>query len=595
MILQQAIVFAVLALALALFVWGRWRYDIVALLALLVVTVTGIIPGDQAFAGFGHPAVITVAAVLVVSRGLRNSGAVDSLANLLFRVGERPTAQVGALSALVAALSAFMNNVGALALLMPVAIRMARKNGRSPSLLLMPLAFGSLLGGLMTLIGTPPNIIIATFRAETGAAPFRMFDFTPVGLGVVGAGLLFVTLVGWRLVPQRKGTASREELFEIGDYITEVTIPEDSKLVGKRLRDLASLTDAEIIVVGLVRGERRQHAPSTFEKLQAGDLLIVEANSDDLRELVEAAGLKLSGSRKLGEEALGSNDQVGLMEAVIMSDSQMVRQTARSLNLRWRLGLNLLGVARQGSRLRGRLRNIRFQAGDVLLLQGPVETLPETLSTLGCLPLAERGLRLGRPRRILLGVTIFVAALLLAAAGLLPIQVAFIGAAVTMLLANMLSLREAYESIDWSIIILLGGMIPVGQALEVSGGAELIAEGVLAAAGQMPPVVTLVIILVGTMFLSDLVNNAAAAVLMAPIAISVAGGMGASPDPFLMGVAIGASCAFLTPIGHQSNTLVMGPGGYRFGDYWRMGLLLEVVIAVVSIPLIMLFWPLGLG
>jgi di/tricarboxylate transporter len=273
----------------------------------------------------------------------------------------------------------------------------------------------------------------------------------------------------------------------------------------------------------------------------------------------------------------------------------MVRQTARSLNLRWRFGLNLLGVARQGSRLRGRLRNIRFQAGDVLLLQGPVETLPETLSTLGCLPLAERGLRLGRPRRILLGVTIFVAALLLAAAGLLPIQVAFIGAAVTMLLANMLSLREAYESIDWSIIILLGGMIPVGQALEVSGGAELIAEGVLAAAGQMPPVVTLVIILVGTMFLSDLVNNAAAAVLMAPIAISVAGGMGASPDPFLMSVAIGASCAFLTPIGHQSNTLVMGPGGYRFGDYWRMGLLLEVVIAVVSIPLIMLFWPLGLG
>jgi di/tricarboxylate transporter len=311
--------------------------------------------------------------------------------------------------------------------------------------------------------------------------------------------------------------------------------------------------------------------------------------------MVEAAGLKLSGSRKLGEEALGSNDQVGLMEAVIMSDSQMVRQTARSLNLRWRFGLNLLGVARQGSRLRGRLRNIRFQAGDVLLLQGPVETLPETLSTLGCLPLAERGLRLGRPRRILLGVTIFVAALLLAAAGLLPIQVAFIGAAVTMLLTNMLSLREAYESIDWSIIILLGGMIPVGQALEVSGGAELIAEGVLAAAGQMPPVVTLVIILVGTMFLSDLVNNAAAAVLMAPIAISVAGGMGASPDPFLMSVAIGASCAFLTPIGHQSNTLVMGPGGYRFGDYWRMGLLLEVVIAVVSIPLIMLFWPLGLG
>jgi di/tricarboxylate transporter len=282
------------------------------------------------------------------------------------------------------------------------------------------------------------------------------------------------------------------------------------------------------------------------------------------------------------------------MEAVVMSDSQIVSQTARSLNLRWRFGVNLLGVARQGSRLHGRLRNIRFQVGDVLLLQGPAETLPETLSTLGCLPLAERGLRLGRPRRIFWGVTIFVATLATAAIGLLPVQVAFIGAAVAMLLANMLSLREAYESIDWSIIVLLGGMIPVGQALEVSGGAELIANGVLAASGQMPPVVTLLIILVGTMFLSDLVNNAAAAVLMAPIAISVAGGMGASADPFLMSVAIGASCAFLTPIGHQSNTLVMGPGGYQFGDYWRMGLLLEVIITGVSIPLIMLFWPLGL-
>lgn len=595
MILQQAIVFSVLALALALFVWGRWRYDIVALLALLVVIVAGIIPGDQAFAGFGHPAVITVATVLVLSHGLRNSGVVDSLSRLLFRVGERPTAQVGALSSVVAGFSAFMNNVGALALLMPVAIRMARKNGRSPSLLLMPLAFGSLLGGLMTLIGTPPNIIIATFRAETGAVPFRMFDFMPVGLGVAVAGILFISLVGWRLVPQRKGAASREELFEIGDYVTEVIIPEDSGLVGKSLRELATLTDIEVVVVGLVRGERRQPTPSNFEKLRAGDLLIVEADSEDLRELVEAVGLKLSGSRKLGEEALVSNDQVSLIEAVVTTDSQIVGQTARSLNLRWRYGVNLLGVARLGSRLRGRLRDIRFQAGDVLLLQGPTEILPETLAALGCLPLAGRGLRLGQPRRVLLGIGIFTTAMLLAAFGLLPVQVALVGAVVTMLLTNILSLREAYESIDWSIIILLGAMIPVGQALEVSGGADLIAHGVLAASGQTPPVVMLTVVLVATMFLSDLVNNAAAAVLMAPIAISVAGGMGASVDPFLMCVAIGASCAFLTPIGHQSNTLVMGPGGYQFGDYWRMGLLLEVVITIVSIPLIMLFWPLDIG
>jgi di/tricarboxylate transporter len=591
---QIVVVFVVLALALVLFINGRWRYDVVALLALLAVTVAGIIPGEVAFAGFGHPAVITVAAVLVVSRGLRNSGVVDFLARPLFRVSDQPTSQVGALTSLVAGLSAFMNNVGALALLMPVALRMARKNGRSPSLLLMPLAFGSLLGGLVTLIGTPPNIIIATFRAETGAEPFRMFDFAPVGLGVALAGVLFVSLVGWRLVPQRKGATSREELFEIGDYITEVTVPESSKLAGKRIRDIGQVTDAEVVVLSLVRNKERQHSPSSFTTLRGGDLLVVEADSEDLRELVDAAGLQLHGSRKLGEAALGSSDQIGLTEAVVMSDSHIIGQTARSLNLRWRYGVNLLGVARMGSRIQRRLRSIRFQVGDVLLLQGPTETINETLSSLGCLPLAMRGLSIGRQRQVVQGIAIFGVALALAAVGLLPIQVTFMGAAVAMVMTRILSLREAYESIDWSVIVLLGAMIPVGQALELSGGADLIAEGTLAAAGSLPPVVSLIIVLVATMFLSDLVNNAAAAVLMAPIAIAVGNGLGASVDPFLMCVAIGASCAFLTPIGHQSNTLVMGPGGYQFGDYWRMGLLLEVIIVIVSIPLIMFFWPLGI-
>jgi di/tricarboxylate transporter len=592
---QIAVVFVVLALALVLFINGRWRYDIVALLALLVVTVAGIIPGEQAFAGFGHPAVITVAAVLIVSRGLRNSGVVDLLARPLLRVKNDPTIQVGSLSSLVAALSAFMNNIGALALLMPVALRMARKNGRSPSLLLMPLAFASLLGGLVTLIGTPPNIIIATFRTETGAEPFRMFDFAPVGLGVALAGVLFIVLVGWRLVPQRKGAASREELFEIGDYITEVIVPENSKLAGKRIRDIGQVSDAEVVVLELARGKERQNSPSSFTLLRGGDLLVIEADSEDLRELVDAAGLELHGSRKLGEEALRSSDYIGLMEAVVMSDSHIVGQTVRSLNLRWRYGVNLLGVARMGSRIQRRLRNIQFQVGDVLLLQGPRETFSATLSSLGCLPLAMRDLSLGRRRRVVLGVTIFAVALLLAAVGALPIQVTFMGAAVAMIMTRILSLREAYESIDWSIIVLLGAMIPVGQALELSGGADLIAEGTLAAAGSLPPAISLIIILVATMFLSDLVNNAAAAVLMAPIAIAVANGLGASADPFLMCVAIGASCAFLTPIGHQSNTLVMGPGGYQFGDYWRMGLFLEVIIVAVAIPLIMLFWPLGIS
>jgi di/tricarboxylate transporter len=593
MTIEQTVVFAVLLLCLVLFVLGRWRYDIVALLALLVVTIAGIVPAEQAFAGFGHPAVITVAAVLVASRGLFNSGLVSSIASWLGRLGERPTLLLLALTALVTICSAFMNNVGALALLMPVAIQIARKSGRPPSVFLMPLAFGSLLGGMTTLIGTPPNIIIATFRAQVAEEPFGMFDFSPVGAGVAVPGVLFLALLGWRLIPRRKGQASREELFHIKDYITEVRIPENSKMVSKTLYDLERAVEEEVTVLGLVRGEKRLLAPSIFEYLQSGDILIVEADSQAIKSLIDATGLELVGSKAMGSEAVGS-DEVSVMEAVVKTDSPMIGNTSWTLSLRWRYGVNLLGVARHGEQLEERLRKVQFIAGDILLLQGATQALQEMLQTLGCLPLAERGLRLGHPRRIVFAVGLFATAVTAAVTGFLPVQVSFVALGVAMVLTKLISLRDVYEAIDWPIIVLLGGMIPVGQALESTGGAQLIADGLLRISGQMPATATLVIVLVGTMFLSDLVNNAAAAVLMAPIAISVAQGMGASADPFLMAVAVGASCAFLTPIGHQSNTLVMGPGGYRFGDYWRMGLPLEVVIATISIPLILHFWPLGL-
>lgn len=592
--IEAIIVFAVLFLALILFVWGRWRYDVVALLALLAVTVTGIIPGDQAFAGFGHPAVITVAAVLVVSRGLTNSGVVDAIAHRLGRAGDSPAAQVAVLTALVTFLSGFMNNVGALALMMPVSIRMARRHGHSPSIFLMPVAFGSLLGGLTTLIGTPPNIIIATFRAGNGQEAFRMFDFTPVGLGVALAGMLFIILIGWRLVPVRKGRALRRDMFEIERYVTEVRVPQESALVGRSLSNIPLTADTEVVVVGLVRGDTPVAAPSSYEAVLAGDILIVEARTEDLKTFTNRLDLELVGDldQDVTQEVLQS-DAIRIIEAVVRPESLMVGETVRSLNLRQQYGVNLLAISRQGARAHTRLGRVRIQAGDVLLLQGPRGTFGEVLSSLGALPLAERGLSLGRPRRIFLSVGIFGAAIVTAAVGLVPVQVAFIAASLVMIMTNLLTLAEAYESIDWSIIVLLGAMIPVGQALEVSGGADLIANQVLYLAQRgVSPAATLVLVLVGTMFLSDLINNAAAAVLMAPIAVTIAEGLGASADPFLMCVAIGASCAFLTPIGHQSNTLVMGPGGYRFGDYWRMGLLLEIVIVLTSIPLILRFWPL---
>ena len=595
MTLEQVIVFGTLFLALIFFAAGRWRYDVVALMALLVVAASGIVEANAVFSGFGHPAVMTVAAVLVVSRGLQNSGVVDAVAQGMSHIGDRPAAQIIVLTGLVTVFSGFMNNIGALALFMPVAIRIARRGNYSPSLLLMPLAFGSLLGGLTTLIGTPPNIIIATFREQNSAVPFRMFDFTPVGIGVAFVGVLFVSLIGWRLIPQRKGQISREDLFEIEDYITEVRVPHESQIAGRPLRDLTEVvSEVEITVVGLVRGEQRLMAPSSFEIMRAGDILIVEADSDSLKALVDAAGFELVGSKEFSKDILGS-DEVSVMEAIVMANSPMEGRTALNLNLRWRYGVNLLAVARQGARLRSRLESIHFRVGDVLLLQGRTETLQEVLSTLRCLPLAERGLRFGRPRRVLLSTGVFGVAVLITALGLLPVQITFVGAAVIMVLFGLLSLGEAYDSINWPIIVLLGAMIPIGQALENTGGAQLIASGLLEVAGQMSPVGMLVIVLVGTMFLSDVVNNAAAAVLMAPIAANVAQGIGASVDPFLMAVAIGASCAFLTPIGHQSNTLVMGPGGYRFGDYWRMGLPLEIIITLVATPLILWFWPLAVA
>lgn len=590
--IEAIIVFAVLFLALILFVWDRWRYDVVALLALLAVTVTGIIPGDQAFAGFGHPAVITVAAVLVVSRGLLNSGVVDAIAHRLGRAGDGLAAQVAVLTALVTFLSGFMNNVGALALMMPVSIRIARRNGQSPSLFLMPVAFGSLLGGLTTLIGTPPNIIIATFRADNGLEPFRMFDFTPVGLGVAVVGVLFIALAGWRLVPVRKSRAWRRDIFEIERYMTEVRVSEESALVGRSLANIQMTADTEVVVVGLVRGNTPVAAPSSYEHLEAGDILIVEARTEDLKTFTNRLDLELVGDRDVTQEVLQS-DAVHLVEAVVRTGSFMVGETVRSLNLRQQYGVNLLGISRQGARAHTRLGRVRIQAGDVLLLQGPRGMFGEVLSSLGALPLAERRLTLGRPRRILLSVGIFGAAIITAAVGLVPVEVAFIAASVAMIMTDLLTLGEVYESIDWSVIVLLGAMIPVGQALETSGGADLIANQVLILAqAGLSPVATLVIVLVATMLLSNLVNNAAAAVLMAPIALTIADGLGAAADPFLMAVAIGASSAFLTPIGHQSNTLVMGPGGYRFGDYWRMGLPLQIIIVLAAVPLILRFWPL---
>lgn len=589
---DQALVFAILCATLVLFVWGKFRYDLVALTALLLVSVTGLVPINEVFLGFGHPAVITVAAVLVLSRGLFNAGAVDLLSRHMAKVGTVPTMQVTALAGIVVVCSSVMNNVGALALLMPVAIWMSRQSGRSPSLLLMPLAFGSLLGGLVTLIGTPPNIIIALYRVETGLPAFRMFDFAPVGIGVALAGLAFISLFGWRLTPKREARSSPDELFEIENYITEIIIPEGSKFIGQTIFHLTSAMEkeTEATVVSLSRGEIHKPAPSWYEILESGDVLMVEAAPDDLKALMDGLGLELAECKGDCRSTLGSKD-IRLMEAVITTESTLPGKTSAGLYLRRLYGVNLLAIARRGRRITQPLGQTKFMTGDILLFQGTDESLQTVVKKFKCLPLAEREIRIGQPKKVMLSVGIFGAAMVLSATGILPVQIAFTAAAVIMVLSGVVPLGEIYEHIDWPVIVLLGAMFPLGHALESSGGAGLIAEKLLMLSGFFSSAGTLAVLLAGTMLLSNVVNNAAAAVLMAPIAITLAKEMGISPDPFLMAVAVGASCAFLTPVGHQSNALVMGPGGYKFGDYWRLGLPLSIIVTVVAVPLILIFWP----
>jgi di/tricarboxylate transporter len=588
---QPTLVFIILGLTLAAFVWGRVRYDLVALLALFAGVLAGVVPAADAFVGFGHPAVITVAAVLVLSRGFQHSGLVDWIAGQTVKAGGNLMVQLLVLTGTVAVLSAFMNNVGALALLLPVALRMGREHGHSPSLLLMPLAFGSLLGGLMTLIGTPPNIIISAYRAEHFGTGFGMFSFLPVGGGVTLAGLVFLVLLGWRLAPTRKGQASPDELFETADYLSELEVTAESKAAGWTLRELQQACGEPIPVVAVLRGEKRHPAYAFRGALRPGDVLVVEAEPEELQLIEDKSGFKLAGSAKFAEKLADAED-LQLVEAVVQTDSLLVNRTVEQMRLLDHHGLHLLAVARAGGRLKQRLKAVRFRPGDVLLLQGEEADVAESLAELDCLPLAARNLSLGKPRRLFTSVALLAAAIAVILAGWLPASVALSMAAVASVLTGVLPLREAYKGIDWSVIVLLAAMIPVGQALETSGGAQLVADGLFALGREWPPVATLTLLFIITMLLSNVINNAAAALLMAPIASRLASALGVAMDPFLMGVAVSASCAFLTPIGHQSNTLVLGPGGYQFGDYWKVGLPLSVVVVLTAVPLILLVWPL---
>ena len=634
---SQIHILAILVATVAMFLWGRWRHDMVAAGALLACVVAGLVPASEAFVGFGHPAVVTVACVLVLSRGLQTSGAVDALTRVVLPAKAGPTLSIGALVALAAVLSGFMNNVGALALLMPVAIQLAGRLQLPPGKVLMPLAFGSILGGTTTLIGTPPNLIIAGFRdSREGLDGFAMFDFLPVGGPLTLVGVVFIVLVGWRLVPSRKQAGI--EGFETGSYLTETRIPADSKVAAMTLREVErALDEIGVQVVSLVRNGTHIVAPRSSRRLDADDILVVEAEADALARLVSDLGLKLeeavppeprdeaegtgenqeadqprpasaapagdqdsdepTAANRAGEAGQPDtpsrrSDEVALMELAVLPGAMLVGRSARDILLRTRYGLNLLAVSRQGQWSMVRLRSLALRPGDLLLMQGPPEAIIEFAADNGCVPLAERELRIPDRRKAILAILIMLASVGVAAAGLLPAAVAFLGGVLASMALRTVSLRTVYEAVDWPVIVLLGALLPVAGAMEHTGAADLIARVLLDTLAQGNAVVGLVVILVTTMTLSDLMNNAATAAVMAPISLGAAMQLGVNPDTFLMAVAIGASCAFLTPIGHQNNTLILGPGGFRFGDYWRLGVPVELVLIAVAVPLLLIVWPL---
>ncbi|MGI9384419.1 MAG: SLC13 family permease [Methyloligellaceae bacterium] len=588
---DQIILFGLLAAVFAMLIWGRVRYDLVAFGALIVAVVAGVVPKDAAFQGFGHPAVIIIALVLVVSRGLINSGAIELIARYVVSASRSVSVHIALMSGVGAALSAVMNNVGALALLMPVDMQAAAKAKRSPALTLMPLSFATILGGLVTLIGTPPNIIIASYREQALGASFKMFDFAPVGIVAATAGVLFVALVGWRLIPSARGEHdTAQELFELDDYVAELRVPESSAIIGKRVRELDDqVEEADVAVLGLVRRGERLPGQARLQTIRKGDILVLKASPQAIEELVGALGLEYVGSDKQG--GLLASTDTGLLEVVVHEGSRIEGRSALDLRLLYRHRVTLLGVSRQGRQFRERVRQLIVKPGDILLLYGPNDRLPEVADWLGCLPLAQRGLHVIQRDKAWLTAGIFAAAIALASLGLLYLPIALAGACVIMALLGIVPLRQIYEAVEWPVIVLLGSLIPIGAALETSGGTGLIANGIVTLTVGASPALVLTLLMVVTMTLSDVLNNTATAVIAAPVAVDIANLLGVSPDPFLMAVAIAASCAFLTPIGHKNNTLIMGPGGYRFGDYWRMGLPLEILVIAVSVPMLLIVWP----
>ncbi|HEY0918138.1 SLC13 family permease [Devosia sp.] len=584
----QLLSLLVIGLMMVGFVSNRLRYDVVAVVALLASVVLGIVPADKAFSGFSDDIVVIVGSALVVSGAIARSGILDLALQRIALAIDRPRAQLVTLVVAVTALSAFVKNIGALAIMMPIAFQMARGSRVSPSMFLMPMAFGSLLGGLMTQIGTSPNIIVSRIREELTGASFAMFDFTPVGAVLAVVGVAFLATFHWLLPERRKAESGLDEAIAIKNYMTEARVTETSAVMDKTVSSVQKLGGGRAMVTGIIGDNGRRRTPFPDAKLRVGDILLMEGEPDALDKMVALGGLSLSNRMPVDQT---QDNEAGSVEAVIGQNSLLVGMTAQELALFDRTGVNVLAVSRRDKRFTERLGQIRFENGDVIVLHGNQQRLPEVLRELDCLPLVRRSIRLGSIRRGLLPLAILVGAVAAATTGLLPVAVAFFAAAALMVLVGTLPLRDVYEQLEPPILVMLAALIPVADSLRTTGATDQIAGWLSTAAQALPAWGAVGLILVAAMAVTPFLNNAAAVLVMAPIAAAFATGLGYRPEAFLMAVAIGAGCDFLTPIGHQCNTLVMGPGGYRFGDYARLGLPLSILVILVATPMLLLVWP----
>ena len=633
MLIDQVAILLILCVTFSLFIFSKWRYDVVSLVSLILLFIIHsllvsfnfksniIIDKSQIFLGFGHPAVITVVAVLIISRALHNSGVVDMISREITPYSKNKYSHIFTLSSVASILSGLMNNVGALALMMPVAVKTSAKQRRSPTIILMPLAFASILGGMITMIGTPPNIIIANFRKDylesiksqalldsesesynyflsknielTNFEPtaFSMFDFSPVGLSISIIGIIFITILGWRFIPKKSyKKPGSESVFSIDEYITEIRIPENCKLLGLKINEVEKFTDDKLSIIGTINDKGDLDKVNDNYIIKQDDKFLIKTDPVDLKLMMNDLEIRFTKKMRQRIDKL-KDDNTTYKELLITPESKLNNRNRTYLRRCSSNSLTLMAVARRNKPIRKGLSKIKFKVGDVLLIQGNADILENLINTLHLIPFEEREIQIGVYSKITLSLSIFIGVIILSIIGFLPTTLAFILAILLYVFTGILPMNQLYRFIDWPIIILLGSMIPLSNALESTGTSAILANILVSLTDGLPIWMIIVIIMIITMCLSDIINNAATALIMAPIAAGIGFSLNLNIDPFLMSVAVGASCAFLTPIGHQCNAIILGPGGYKFSDYWKMGLPLEIIIAIIGTPLILYFWP----